>query len=73
MTQSDKPARVILGVRGMDKEAGERISAALMEHPAISQAVPDQGQIAVSYDPGLLTVMDLVRLVRKQGFLAGML
>lgn len=73
MTQPDKPARVILGVRGMDKEAGERIAAELLGHPGISQAIPDQGQIAVHYDPGQLTVMDLVRLVRKQGFLAGML
>ncbi len=77
MTQTDpsgnKPTRIILGVRGMNKEAGERIAALLRDCPGVVQAVPDQGQIAVSYDPGQLTVMDLVRLVRNQGFLAGMI
>lgn len=77
MTQNEmnpeKPARVLLGVRGMDREAGERIAAILRQTPGVTQATPDQGQIAVHYDPGRLTVMDLVRLVRKQGFLAGML
>ncbi|AWN22439.1 heavy-metal-associated domain-containing protein [Deinococcus irradiatisoli] len=73
MTQATKTARVLIGVRGMDKEAGERISAALLQLEGVSQAQPDQGQIAVQYDPSALTVMDLLRSVRKQGFLAGML
>ena len=74
MTQATNPkTRVLIGVRGMDKEAGERISAALLALQGVSQAQPDQGQIAVQYDPSALTVMDLLRAIRKQGFLAGML
>ncbi|MFB9081565.1 cation transporter [Deinococcus wulumuqiensis] len=65
--------RVLLGVRGMNREAGERVAAALLALPGVSQATPDEGQIEVHYDPSLHTVMDLVRTVRMQGFLAGML
>ncbi|WP_261663723.1 heavy-metal-associated domain-containing protein [Deinococcus sp. Marseille-Q6407] len=67
------PTRVLLGVRGMDREAGERVAAHLLSLPGISKAAPDTGQIEVHYDPSLYTVMDLVRQVRSQGFLAGML
>jgi copper chaperone len=73
MTQVANKARVLIGVRGMDKEAGERISAALLSIAGVSQATPDQGSIAVQYDPSAMTVMDLLRAIRKQGFLAGML
>ncbi|GAA4023784.1 hypothetical protein GCM10022631_43270 [Deinococcus rubellus] len=73
MTQTTNKARVLIGVRGMDKEAGERISKVLLGMPGVTQAQPDQGQIAVQYDPTALTVMDLLRTIRKQGFLAGML
>ena len=37
------------------------------------KAAPDDGQIEVHYDPSLHTVMDLIREIRQQGFLAGML
>lgn len=67
------PNRVLLGVRGMDREAGERVAAYLLTLPGISKATPDTGQIEVHYDPSHHTVMDLVRHVRSQGFLAGML
>ncbi|WP_412029577.1 heavy-metal-associated domain-containing protein [Deinococcus yunweiensis] len=67
------PTRVLLGVRGMSKEAGTKVSAALLSTPGVSRATPDEGQIEVYYDATQLTVMDLVRAVRAQGFLAGML
>ncbi|WP_293915167.1 heavy-metal-associated domain-containing protein [Deinococcus sp.] len=73
MTQPSNKARVLFGVRGMDKEAGVRISAVLLAIPGVTQATPDQGSIAVQYDPTAMTVMDLLRVIRKQGFLAGML
>ena len=65
--------RVLLGVRGMNKEAGEKVAAALLAMPGVRKATPDDGQIEVHYDPSAQTVMDLVRAVRAQGFLAGML
>lgn len=65
--------RVLLGVRGMNREAGERVAAHLLALPGVSRATPDDGQIEVHYDPSQHTVMDLVRAVRAQGFLAGML
>lgn len=70
---TSKPTRVLLGVRGMDREAGERVAAHLRTLPGISKAAPDAGQIEIHYDPSQQTVMDLVRAVRSQGFLAGML
>lgn len=70
---SPRPTRVLLGVRGMNREAGERVSAALLALPGVSRATPDDGQIEVHYDPSQHTVMDLVRAVRSQGFLAGTL
>lgn len=68
-----KPTRVLLGVRGMNKEAGVKVAAALEAMPGVSKAIPDDGQIEVHYDPSHHTIMDLVRTVRGQGFLAGML
>ncbi|MFC6590804.1 heavy-metal-associated domain-containing protein [Deinococcus lacus] len=66
-------SRVLLGVRGMNRESGERVAAYLTSLPGIVKATPDEGQIEVHYDPSHYTVMDLVRAVRSQGFLAGML
>jgi copper chaperone len=65
--------RVLLGVRGMNRDAGQRVAEKLRALPGVSQATPDDGQIEVHYDPSQHTVMDLVRAVRAQGFLAGML
>ncbi len=65
--------RVLLGVRGMSRDAGQTVAAALAVLPGVSKATPDDGQIEVHYDPTQLTIMDLVRAVRGQGFLAGML
>ena len=68
-----KPTRVLLGVRGLTRDSGERVAQHLRSLPGVAQATPDEGQIEVHYDPSLHTVMDLVRAVRSQGFLAGML
>jgi hypothetical protein len=67
------PTRVLLGVRGMSRDAGQQVAAALLATPGVQRATPDVGQIEVYYDATALTVMDLVRKVRAQGFLAGML
>ena len=72
-SMTDKPTRVLLGVRGMNKEAGVKVDAALQAMQGVSKAIPDDGQIEVHYDPSYHTIMDLVRTVRMQGFLAGML
>ncbi|GGR08380.1 heavy-metal-associated domain-containing protein [Deinococcus sp. KNUC1210] len=71
MTQ--KMTRTLIGVRGMDREAGVRVAEALLALGGVSKAIPDEGQIEVHYDPSFHTIMDLIRAIRKQGFLAGML
>ena len=80
MTQASSPTptpvrsiRTLIGVRGMDKEAGLRVAESLLQIEGILKATPDDGQIEVHYDPSLHTVMDLIREIRQQGFLAGML
>ncbi|AFV76315.1 hypothetical protein YIM1640_00690 [Thermus oshimai] len=67
--------RVFLGVRGEPTPEGmERILAALRRLPGVAEAqAVGPAQIQVEYDPQALTVMDLIRTVREQGFLAGML
>ncbi|PYE55318.1 heavy-metal-associated domain-containing protein [Deinococcus yavapaiensis] len=66
-------SRILIGVRGMTKEAGDKIARLLEDTEGIKKAIPDEGQIEVHYDASLLTVMDILRVVRSQGFLAGML
>jgi copper chaperone len=67
--------RVLLGVRGMEQpEQVAKVSGALKKLPGVqSVQAADKGQLEVEYDPQQLTVMDLIRVVREQGFLAGML
>lgn len=67
--------RVLLGVRGMDRpEQIEKVSTAIKKLEGVqSVQTADNGQLEVEYDPHQLTVMDLIRVVREQGFLAGML
>ncbi|GGR78539.1 heavy-metal-associated domain-containing protein [Deinococcus sedimenti] len=65
--------RVLLGVRGMSRDAGITVAEALSAIPGIVKATPDEGQLEVHYDPSQLTVMDIVRAIRRQGFLAGMI
>lgn len=67
--------KVLLGVRGLvDSEATERVVKALKSLKGVTEVMPSHaGQLEISYDPAALTVMDLLRTVRGQGFLAGML
>ena len=67
--------KVLLGVRGLvDSEATERVIKALKSLKGFTEVMPSHaGQLEISYDPAALTVMDLLRTVRGQGFLAGML
>jgi copper chaperone len=67
-------ARVILGVKGMTTtEAAEKVWETLMSIEGVERADVGTGQQAtVEYDAGSLTVMDLIRALRKIGFLAGM-
>jgi copper chaperone len=67
--------RVLIGIRGVElPEQMEKILVALRALEGVQRA--DQatlGQVEVEYDPYRLTVMDLIRSIREQGFLAGML
>ncbi len=67
--------RVLLGVRGLETpEQTEKVLRALRSLEGIVKVEPGQpGQILVEYDPHRLTVMDLIRAIREEGFLAGML
>lgn len=67
-------ARVLLGVRGMDtEEARDRVAAALSAVEGVESVEPNaHSQAAVEYDASEITVMDLIRTLRKIGFLAGM-
>ncbi len=71
---ADAIARVLMGVRGMDTlEARERVMATLRVVPGVLEVTPgDAGRVAVEYDAGEITAMDLIRALRKIGFLAGM-
>ncbi len=67
--------RVLLGVRGLpDETAANRVIETLKAVKGVSSVTnPHPGQLEISYDPAAATVMDLIRAVRSQGFLAGML
>jgi copper chaperone len=67
-------ARVILGVKGMNTmESAEKVWETLMAIDGVEKADVGTGQQAtVEYDAGSLTVMDLIRALRKIGYLAGM-
>ncbi len=74
MTEETATARIILGVRGMDTEEAEDKVRVTLEALIGIEAVEtvEDGQATVSYDPSALTIMDLVRALRKIGFLSGM-
>lgn len=71
---ADDRAKVLVGVRGMDSsEAGERVMATLRAVPGVLSVAPsDAARLAVEYDPTEATAMDLIRALRRIGFLAGM-
>lgn len=74
MPVADDATRVLLGVRGMDTPAArERVQATLLGVAGVASAEASaDGQVAVTYDAGEVTVMDLIRALRRIGFLAGM-
>jgi len=66
--------RVMLGVRGMDNaSATELVTETLTGVPGVESVEAGlDGQAVVVYDASELTVMDLIRALRREGFLAGM-
>jgi copper chaperone len=67
--------RVLIGIRGEPTPEGmDRILKALRALEGVEEAqATGPGQLQVTYDPQSLTVMDLIRTIREEGFLAGML
>lgn len=69
-----KLARALVAVRGMETEdATRRVHVALAAVRGVHAVNPgDGGKMVVDYDPSEATVMDLIRSLRRIGFLAGM-
>lgn len=67
--------RVLIGIRGNPTPEGmARILEALKALEGVQRAEsPAPAQVEVEYDPQRLTVMDLIRRIREEGFLSGML
>lgn len=67
-------AAALMGVRGMDTpESRERVLVTLRAVPGVERVTPaDAARVNVVYDPSEVTVMDLIRALRRIGFLAGM-
>ncbi len=67
--------RIMLGIQGVESvDQMEKVVTALARQKGVLKTEVQQlGQVAVEYDPHRLTVMDLIRIVREEGFLAGML
>lgn len=61
-------------VRGMDTEdsRAQVVQTLQAVMGVVSVAPADAGQVNVEYDPTEVTVMDLIRALRRIGFLAGM-
>ncbi|WP_022798433.1 heavy-metal-associated domain-containing protein [Thermus islandicus] len=68
-------SRVLIGIRGEPTPEGmARILEALKALEGVAEAqATGPAQVLVEYDPQTLTVMDLIRTLREEGFLAGML
>lgn len=64
----------MLSVRGMDDDsARDKVVATLRSVPGVVTAdASGASQVLVSYDGGEVTVMDLIRALRRLGFVAGM-
>ncbi|MFO7545064.1 MAG: hypothetical protein R6W77_06175 [Trueperaceae bacterium] len=71
---AEETARALVGVRGMDTdEARRRVVEALAGVRGVRDVQPaDEARMVVDYDPSEATVMDLIRALRRIGFLAGM-
>jgi len=67
--------RVLIGIRGEPTPEGmDRILKALRALEGVEEAqATGPAQLQVTYDPQSLTVMDLIRTIREEGFLSGML
>ena len=70
----EQRARASVAVRGMDSpEAKQRVHRALAAVIGVLHVQPgEDGKMVVDYDPSEVTVMDLIRALRRIGFLAGM-
>jgi copper chaperone len=70
----EETARALVGVRGMDTDdARRRVIEALAGVRGVRDVQPaDEARMVVDYDPSEATVMDLIRALRRIGFLAGM-
>ena len=68
-------SRVLLGIKGLSTpEAVSKVTIALRAMSCVQEVnSPHQDQVEIHYDEASATVMDLIRTVRSQGFLAGML
>jgi hypothetical protein len=66
--------RAVLSVRGLDTDAARVKVVATLRGVAGVASADAQGddQVLVTYDGGEVTVMDLIRALRRLGFLAGM-
>ena len=66
--------RVLLGVRGMEtRDSADMVSETLRAVPGVLNVdAGTDSQAVVEYDASELTVMDLIRSLRRIGFLAGM-
>lgn len=71
---SAEATRVLLTVRGMDTDpARDKVLAAVAALDGVLAVEgAGEGQLLVRYDPGVTTVMDMIRAARRLGFLAGM-
>lgn len=74
MSRPETGVRILLGVRGLDDEDDrERVHRALAAIPGVLHVGPgDAGQVEVRYDDTETTVMDMIRALRRLGYLAGM-
>jgi hypothetical protein len=66
--------RALLAIRGLDTEpARAKVLRALRAVPGVAGAASvSEGQVMVDYDGGEVTVMDMIRALRRLGFVAGM-
>jgi copper chaperone len=71
----DRPLdRAMLSVRGLDTDAARaKVLATLRGVPGVVEATPaGEAQVLVRYDGGEVTIMDMIRALRRLGFVAGM-
>lgn len=74
MTPAGGGARVLLGVRGLDEDDDRRrVHEALAATPGVLEVgAGDAGLVEVRYDDTETTVMEMIRALRRLGYLAGM-